>query len=194
MKPFVRLATVAAVTGIVWPWNTPTQADIPYPLDYHYVYDNDYDTWEPIHDPENLGPPDWEVWKGVESACNLSVPNMGMPTPWHKHFYYMAVFVSPSAVPPEPPSVRLWYQGMQDPTFPNEWSRGPQDWTAAWYLPEQPSREELMLVPCPLDPVSNVSRVEVGSHCIPEPSSLILLTTGALGVGIGWWGRRPKAA
>jgi len=173
MKRWVTLVLALVVLGAA---AAQAGANIIYPVDYHYRWWGPYaGGWETIYDPLGWGPPMWE-----DEGLSLWVPNVEMPPPWHKDFYWEVVYYDPP--PTLPPDALLWPADAPFPVPPSVKMRGPNDWTLIWRLPTQPYYEFVLFQDPRYYNGEGFWYFDLASRCVPEPTTVGLLALGGLAV------------
>jgi hypothetical protein len=166
---------------------TDAQANIVEPVDYWYRW-GDGPGWQLIKDERGYGIPSWLDTQKVE------IPNIEMPPPWQKTVWVELYWDDPIFRPSDPPNVELWYPGgLREP--PDQAIPEIREWTLVWRLPVQPEYEHIDFDNpgyYHLGDPAYPRYIDFATYCIPEPSTLVLLSIGAIGLLAYAWRRRGR--
>lgn len=162
--------------------------DIPDNVDYYLIWDGKpgagaFDIPKNVYDYD---PPRWEADLQTLFVDNQEIPNN------IKHIWVEVEWISMLNLPSSPPDIQLGVAGDLTTFAPVPTSSG-LGWTWHWTVDPQPPYEFIQFpdkgywnLGQEIDETEpyymGVDIVEVGTLCIPEPATLLLLALGCMGL------------
>jgi hypothetical protein len=185
MKQMLRLILPIVAVGVLVVCSNANAGLIPSgQVDYQYFSPAPNGAWTEVVDP-GFGAPSWITIPSFPFNLDkwIAVPNQTQPD-MLKHFWFQVEW---STVPTTIPKPILWVPessvvlvGSGETTEGNV-----SAWE--WTIDPQPN-SEVVQIPSSF-PWNNVTRIDVASRCVPEPSTLVLAVVGgvvAFGAGRRW--------
>jgi len=160
--------------------------DIPANVDYHAIWSGDAGAgvWNVPKDSYGYGDPVWQADHKDLLVHNQLVPNN------IKHIWVEVEWLSQLHLPANPPAIGLDVAGVVTTLVPVP-TVGGMGWTWHWTVDPQPAEETIkfpdigywnlgQMVDEQLPFYAGVQTVEVGTLCVPEPATMVLLGLGGL--------------
>lgn len=188
MKQMLRLILPIVAVGVLISCSNASADLIPTgQVDYQYFSSAPNGTWTEVVDPDDLVPSWFAIPSFPFSADKwIAVPNEAQSDQL-KHFWFQVTW---STVPDTIPKPVLWVPESSVVLVGSGATTVDNVTTWEWTIDPQPNSEVVQI--SSTFPWSNVTRIDVASKSVPEPSTLVLAAVGGV-VAFGVGRRRKKA-